>query len=451
MIATLLALVGKDLRLFARDRTAVVLTFLLPLALGSVFGVAMTAVFGGGSGPKVRVAVGFEDLDGSERSRSLLAGLEAAEGLEVKRVEDVRRAVASGRQGAGLLVPEGWGVSAEGGEPRDLILYRDPGQFLTHQVVLFKLAPVLMAERLRTFGPRVPGQVLDLIDFPGAGREQAEGLLTETYQRMEDLILSLAEAQPSPASGDAAMSASEAPRSLGFDPQKQIPRLLGLETQDVTGRSEGRLPRSAGPSHAFSAMAVMMLLFSVVSAGGTLLQEQREGTLTRLQLTPAAGRAILGGKLIVLALIAVAQLAVLFGFGALVFAVPVLDHLGSLMLVTVVWALLGVSIGILFAVACRTQKQLEGLSTLLILVLSAVGGAWFPREITPAWFQAVGAVTPVAWAMDAFHGVLWYGKGLWAGEAMDGLWPDVLKMLLGATVLLALAGRLYRARFVAGV
>jgi ABC-type multidrug transport system permease subunit len=289
------------------------------------------------------------------------------------------------------------------------------------------------------------GRVLDLIEFPEAGRERADAALLESYQRIEAVIEDLGldddddEGEPDepPTSSD----------GLGFDPLRELPKFLGLVSEDVAGKDSSGVARKAGASHAFAAMAVMMLLFSVAGAGGTLLQERTEGTLTRLQLTPAAGNAVLLGKLLSIGAIALAQLVVLFGYGALVFGVPVLDAPVALAVVSVAWAFLAVGIGLTFAVLCSSQKQLEGLSTIVILVMSAVGGAWFPREITPAWFRAVGSVTPVAWAMDAYHGVLWYGKGLLATPELSSVMPYVGLMIGVGLALACVSFRAYRTRF----
>ena len=194
-------------------------------------------------------------------------------------------------------------------------------------------------------------------------------------------------------------------------------------------------------------MAVMMLLFNLVAFAGTLLEERAEGTLDRLRLTPEAGRAVLLGKILVTMLLASIQLLELFSFGALAFQVPVMEHLPALAITSLTWALTASALGLLFATACRTRKQMEGLSTLVILVMSAVGGAWFPREITPEWMQTAGLATPVAWAMDAFHGVLWYGKGVLDTPELSGVYPSLLVLAAGATVMLTVAFRLYQRRF----
>lgn len=449
MFATAWTLAAKDLRLFLRDRTALLLTFLLPLVLGTVFGTAMKGMAGGGDGdgaPRVELAV--EDRDGSESSRALITALEAAAGLAVDVVPDARRLVRNGDRACGLVIPAGYGAGVAAGAAPDLALLRDPSQAISQQVVLFQLAPVLLERQFKSLGAGLSTRVLELLEFPAAGRGIADAALRDSYARIEAVVHDLEAQGAFDAAGEAPSgTTSDTGDAAGFDPLRELPRFLGLAAEDVAGRDDGGPAPSAGASHAFASMAVMMLLFSVVGAGGTLLQERAEGTLTRLQLTPAAGHAVLLGKLLSVGLVALAQLALLFAYGGAVFDVPVLADPGALTIVSVAWVALAVGIGLAFAVYCGSQKQLEGLSTLVILVMSAIGGAWFPREITPAWFQTVGGLTPVAWAMDAYHGVLWYGKGLISSGELAGVGSEVARMAAGAAALLALAFRGYRRRF----
>lgn len=227
-----------------------------------------------------------------------------------------------------------------------------------------------------------------------------------------------------------------------------LPIVLGSVMGTAMGGPMAKMmPESSGASHAFSSMAVMMLMFSLVAQAGTLQDERSEGTLDRLRLMPSAGSAIVIGKVLAAMAMAIAQLFLLFLFGSIVFDVPVLDNLVPLCVTCVVWSFTASALGLLFATATRTRKQMEGLSTLFILGMSAMGGAWFPREIAPAWFQKLGLVTPVAWAMDAYHGILWWGVGwVGTGERSGILMP--LAVLLGmGVVFLFVSTRFYRAHF----
>lgn len=451
MLRVALALAAKDLRLFVRDRTALFFAILLPIGLASVMGTALGGSMGGGSGGAPTVGLAVEDRDGSAQSLALIEDLVAVDGLRVDIVEDARRLVADGDRSGGLVIPEGYGAALDrGATPPELELYRDPARRISSQLVLFKVAPPLFERMAGSMGSGLMSRVLDALEFPEAGRAEAEEALRASYDRMDALTARLeadgafADAtSEDPAEPDGDDSVSQG----GFDVQAMLPDLLGLSVEDLAPERADGLPRSAGASHAFAAMAVMMLLFNLVAAAGTLQDERAEGTIDRLRLTPSAGRAVLTGKMLVTMTLAGAQLVILFAFGAVVFDVPVLQHLPELALTSLVWAFAASALGLLFATAARTRKQMEGLSTLVILGMSAVGGAWFPREITPEWFQTVGLATPVAWAMDAYHGVLWYGKGVFAGPERGGIAVSLLVLLGAGVLMLAASARLYRSRF----
>lgn len=60
----------------------------------------------------------------------------------------------------------------------------------------------------------------------------------------------------------------------------------------------------------------------------------------------------------------------------------------------------------------RTEAQIGGLTVLLLLTLSALGGCFVPRFVMPVWLRTVGLVTPHAWALDAYQDLLVRGYGL---------------------------------------
>ncbi len=410
----------KDLRVYFRDRAAVALGFGLPILLCTIFAAAMGAI-GGGGGSVGRVELVIEDADQSTASRALIAELRASDGLrldvlgeeaEADETDTARARVAEGDAPAGLRIGAGFEAALSEGGELPLVLYRDPSKVIEQQILAGNLMPAFFRVLGDGLGPRLGARALAALDFPTAGRGKAQAILDATFASMRALAGAAADAPEAPKEPEFAAQADDAEEG-GFDFAGGITEILGLTVEDVVGGGEEAAARkTAQQSNAVAGMAVMMLLFGLVACGGTLLAEQDSGTLDRLRLTPGATRAVLGGKFLFTALVGLTQLVVLFLFGSLVFDVPILRAPLALAVLSAAVAAAVTGFGLLFAVVCRTQKQLEGLSTLVVLTMSALGGSWWPLAITPEWFQKLGHLTLNAWAMDGFQGIFWYGKDL---------------------------------------
>jgi ABC-2 type transport system permease protein len=94
--------------------------------------------------------------------------------------------------------------------------------------------------------------------------------------------------------------------------------------------------------------------------------------------------------------------------------------------------------GMLLASICSTRAQLGPLSTLVILLMSSIGGSMFPRYFMSETMQKAGLLTINAWAIDGFT------KVFWRDEPVSHLWPQVLVLLSVGVVLFAIARRLAR-------
>jgi ABC-2 type transport system permease protein len=68
--------------------------------------------------------------------------------------------------------------------------------------------------------------------------------------------------------------------------------------------------------------------------------------------------------------------------------------------------------------------------------LAPLGGAWWPLEITPQFMQIIGHISPIAWAMDGFRSLIFYG-----GTLTDVLLP--VAVLLGASLVFLVIGARY--------
>ncbi len=178
---------------------------------------------------------------------------------------------------------------------------------------------------------------------------------------------------------------------------------------------------------------------TLVGAGGALLEERESGTLERLLSSRLGmGRLLAGKWLYLLLLLGAAQLTVMLLWGQLVFGLDLVGHLAGFAIMTVATAAAAAAFGLVLAAACRTRGQLAGISTILILVMSAVGGSMFPRYLMPESMQRLGLLTFNGWALDGFTKVFWRDLPLTA------LWPQVAVLAAITTVLPALTRILAR-------
>jgi linearmycin/streptolysin S transport system permease protein len=194
--------------------------------------------------------------------------------------------------------------------------------------------------------------------------------------------------------------------------------LMGLPTEVVNVMQPGR---GQGVTVSFYAagVGVMFLLFSCSGAGGALLEEEESGTLGRLIGSRAGMTGVLAGKWLFLTLMGAAQICVMFSWGAVAFHLPLVSHLAGFLLVTVPTAAAAAAFGLFLATLSRSRQQLAGISTIVILTMSAIGGSMFPRFLMSETMQKVGLVTFNAWALDG------YVKVFWREAPLVALWPQV--------------------------
>lgn len=147
---------------------------------------------------------------------------------------------------------------------------------------------------------------------------------------------------------------------------------------------------------------------------------------------------MLAGKWVFLVLLGVAQLTVMFTWGAVMFGLPLTDHLPGFFIMTVATACAAAAFGLVLATISRTRAQLSGMSTIVILTMSAVGGSMFPRFMMTETMQQMGLVTFNAWALDGYLKVFWYEAPLWE------LWPQVGVLLGLAGIFMVVARRFAR-------
>jgi ABC-2 type transport system permease protein len=433
----------KDLRAYFRDRTGMLLGLLLPIALVTVFGMVMQFAFGGGSGmPKVELWV--VDDDESEASRRFVAALRDSGMLTVRprageqpaEAHQVRQAVLDGESHHALFIAAGYGQAIARGDDPALRLVRDPGRTMEARLVGIALLQATMAA---SEGKSMPWLLASMMRRQGMSEDGVARVRAamDLVQGVIDRFVG----------GDAELRTPDRSPAAAFDLASMFEGMVPVTHEDVQPPSR---PKNLGYQLAQSVagMTVMMLMFGLMACSVTLLQERDQGTLRRLLVSRAPRASLLLGKFAFCVLVGLLQLAILFGYGEVVFAVGAFRDPVTLLVLSLTWAAAATSFGMLVAVWARTQKQAEGLATLLILVMAALGGCWFPIQIAelPWWAEGITRATITHWAMTGFQGMFWSQKSFTDPVLLRAIAVQWAFAIVAAGV----AWRLWRRRFVGG-
>jgi ABC-2 type transport system permease protein len=345
------AMIRKDLLLFLRDRRAVIMSFVAPIAIASFFGFIFAGVGGDRGKAAARLPVRAIDQDRSAISQGVLKGLSADPTLEVQggTLEEAVAAVRRGQATVAVVLPAGFGEAAEralfrAGEKPKLDLHYDPSRALEMALV--------------------------------------RGILTQAVMR--------------------AVSTSGLGGGGPTAPYT-------VDEHPVTARAGVQYNSYA---HSFAGMGVQFLLLAGIDLAVGMLLERQLGLWKRIRAAPLSRYVILCAKATSGAVIAVVTLFVTFAFGIVVFGIRIQGSAVGFAAVCLATAAMASSFGLMVASLGRTPQVTRAVANLAVLLMVMLGGAWVPSFVFPAWLQKLTLVVPARWAIDGLDATTWRGVGL---------------------------------------
>ena len=357
----------KDLKLFLKDRRSVMLTFILPIFLITIFALAFGGAQREAAKPSVLPVV---NLDNSPSAIAAIAALNALKSIETEAYDlDVaQREVQKGNHSAVLVLYKGFGDSVRSGGSLPIELQYDPAQEMEIGILRQALVGTLMST---------------------AGRERA---MNKEMKKIERENAGL---------DSAVIAAIKAQVIKNFSQDTEQGDIITM-TPLVKEKEN-----SPGITQAVAGTAVMMLLFSLAGIGGGLLAEKEEGTLKKLLYAPMNPTNILFGKLLTSVITAILQLTVMFVFTSFVFDLDLTKNIPGLVAMILSTAFACSGFGIFLASIARSRQQLQGMSTLIVLTMSAIGGSMIPTFIMPEWMQKISVLSVNYWSIQGFYDIFW--------------------------------------------
>lgn len=332
----ILKILKKDLKVDFADKRGILLTFLLPIILITLFAFSFGGVGRKASAPRPSVLL-VVDKDTTETSKEFVKNLDAMSTLRVislQEKEAITR-IEKGQNTAVIILEKGFKEAVDSNKKLPLEVKYDKAREIQAQMIL----GVVRARIMHNYG--------DL------------NALNKVNIQMTSVIKE-ANNKPNP-----------------------------------------------GLVQAVGGTAVMMLLFSVAAIGGGMLDEKESGTLKRLLMSPVKPIHILLGKMGAAMIVSIIQLTAMFIFAWLAFGLPIFMDTVSLILLILSISFAVSSFGVFLVSTVKTRQQLNGMSTIIIILMSAIGGSMIPITMMPGFMQDIAGISVNYWGIQGFFDIFW--------------------------------------------
>ena len=183
--------------------------------------------------------------------------------------------------------------------------------------------------------------------------------------------------------------------------------VVSLTVHDKAPMGEAETPKDMNLYDYFlPGFSVFFLMFAVSASARDLHREKLNGTLHRQLLSPVSSIDFLLGKWISSSLQGVFQLVVLYLLGAVLFQVNLGPNFWSLPVVILLCCMAGSGFFLVIALLTPTEKMMDNISTMVVLVFAMVGGNMMPLDQLPSWVHTFGRFGFNYWANVSFNDIM---------------------------------------------
>jgi ABC-2 type transport system permease protein len=376
----------KDLRQRFRDRSAIVIGVLAPVIIAALMSLAFNGVDNFG------FTMGIVNLDRGPVAAELTRSLEAP-GLrklvtprEIPSVAAAEAEIRANKIGAALVIPAGFSADVITGKPVSLTTVRSDNNAIAGDVT---------SSIASSFVSQVNADRLAVFTAVGAG---------------------------APASGIGRLAQAVAKLNI---PVQAVQRPIGARELKVI-------------SYYSPGMALFFLFFTITYVSRSFFVERSQGMVERMRAAPVRPVEILAGKAL--------SVLVYGGLSLLIVGTVTSAAFGANWGPALPAIVLGA--GVVLAVVCltafvigvsKTQRQAEGISSIIVFCLSILGGNFFFISQAPSAMKRLALFTPNGWALRGFTDLATIGGGF--GTIAEPLLGILVFSAIVAAVAVILAER----------
>jgi ABC-2 type transport system permease protein len=187
---------------------------------------------------------------------------------------------------------------------------------------------------------------------------------------------------------------------------------------------------------------IAMILFTITMllTAMAIVREREQGTIEQLIVTPIRPIELIVGKVTPYVALAFFNVLEVLAIGVFWFGVPVRGSLSLLLLLSGLFLMTSLGIGIFFSSVANTQQEAMLLVFLTMLPSIFLAGFFFPIEAMPRVLQWLSYAVPLRYMLVIVRGILLKGVGVRI------LYQEVMALAIFGVVIMLLAATRFRKR-----
>jgi len=175
------------------------------------------------------------------------------------------------------------------------------------------------------------------------------------------------------------------------------------------GQEQEILPNSV--QHNVPAWTIFAMFFIVIPLGANIIKERQSGVSMRLKTMPGSNMPVILGKAIVYLFVGILQAFFMLLIGVFIlplFDLPALElgtHFFALFLITISVSLAATGFGIAIGTIAKTHEQSSIFGSISVVILAAIGGVWVPLFMMSDTMVFISKLSPLNWGLNAYANI----------------------------------------------
>jgi ABC-2 type transport system permease protein len=185
-----------------------------------------------------------------------------------------------------------------------------------------------------------------------------------------------------------------------------------------------------------------MILYALTSilTATAVVRERERGTIEQLIVTPIRSWELVIGKILPYVLLALLNTLEVIAIGAWWFKVPVRSPLSLIMLVSGLFLLTGLGIGLLASTVANNQQEAMLIVWMTLLPSIFLSGFFFPLEAMPKVLQWISALIPLRYYLVIIRSLMIKGVGI------NALYNEIFALFIFGLGIMTIAALRFRKR-----